>query len=277
MTMTINRLILVAAGIAPDRNQIYINQSLRDASDFEIAVILAHEMKHIDQYRGAASTDAFKCDYTRKFIDCGLCQDDKHPLERAAYEFEERARAILSIYYGEDEKSFSGEGFRSLLGTYGVAAGGCQPRRGPAVIFEKAGSVLVARNECGNDTPLLINPDDSFTATSWGNLRGKFVSSLSAVMWANGSQWIRTQNSYSLIGVWNTVQAGGCAPVRENPRVYIRADGILVARNECGNESSIRLNEDGSFNAIDWGNIRASTVDQGRTIVWSNSSRWLKN
>jgi hypothetical protein len=198
-------------------------------------------------------------------------------LTAATYEFEERARAVLSTYYGEDEKSFSGEGFRSLLGTYGVAAGGCSPRRGPAIILEKTGSILVARNECGNETPLLINQDDSFTATSWGNLQGNFVPSLSAIMWANGSQWIRTQNSYALIGVWNTVAQGGCSPVLENPRVYIRADGILVARNECGNESAIRLNVDGSFNAIGWHNIRASTADQGRTIIWSNGTRWIKN
>lgn len=266
-----------AYGLAPDRNQVFLNEKLRDASDYELATTLAHEMKHIEQYLRAKSTDEFKCNYTRKFIDCGFCQDSKHPQEKEAYEFEDRARKTLAGYYAEYEPSFAIESNRSLLGTYGVAAGGCQPRVGPPMVYQRVDSVLVARNECGMETPLVAKEDGTFTATDWGGLSARYNLALSTVFWGNDTQWLRIENEHSLIGSWTTVAQGGCQPVVGKPSIYIRStDGAIVARNECGNETEVRFKVDGRLVTLSWGGISALSHDQGRTIEWSNGTRWNK-
>jgi hypothetical protein len=66
--VTIRFCRITAGGLAADRNQIILNESLRKASDIELASVLAHEMKHIQQYRRAKSTDEFKCAYTRQYV-----------------------------------------------------------------------------------------------------------------------------------------------------------------------------------------------------------------
>jgi hypothetical protein len=84
------------AGITPDRNVIYLNQSLKFDPLPVVAATLAHEMTHVRQY-GRMGTDDFKCAYSRKFAECGGCQDRRHPLEQEAYDFESRARSVLNV------------------------------------------------------------------------------------------------------------------------------------------------------------------------------------
>lgn len=78
-----------AHGMAPDRGRVYIDTSVKGDDPSNIAALLAHEMTHIRQYR-RMGTDQFKCEYTRKFLACNGCQDDKHSMEREAYDFEEK-------------------------------------------------------------------------------------------------------------------------------------------------------------------------------------------
>lgn len=82
-----------ATGMAPDASHIYLHPELR-GQPRQTAITLAHETFHIRQYR-AAEPGAFECDYSLAFVACRGCQDRNHPLERAAFEFEDRARRIL--------------------------------------------------------------------------------------------------------------------------------------------------------------------------------------
>jgi uncharacterized membrane protein len=76
------------SGIAPDRGRIYLNSNSKNDDIENIAALLAHEMIHARQYRSMGS-DKFKCEYSRHFVACNGCQDDRHPMERDAYTFEE--------------------------------------------------------------------------------------------------------------------------------------------------------------------------------------------
>ena len=80
---------LVGDGQTPDRILIFINQRYLVQSPtalYSIAVTIGHEMTHVMQYR-RIGTDTFKCQYSRTFLDCGACQDNRHPLEREAYDW----------------------------------------------------------------------------------------------------------------------------------------------------------------------------------------------
>ena len=67
---------------------------MRSVDIDSIAALLAHEMKHVQQYR-ILTTDRFKCDYARHMVECGMCQDRRHPMEREAYEFQDAIKARL--------------------------------------------------------------------------------------------------------------------------------------------------------------------------------------
>lgn len=88
------RLSGSTGGMVPDRNYVCINENLKAASVGSVARILAHEMKHVEQYRGMG-TGEFKCKYTKDLAACGGCQDKRHSLERAAYEFQEAISQLL--------------------------------------------------------------------------------------------------------------------------------------------------------------------------------------
>jgi len=84
-----------AHGMAPDRGRIYLDTSRKQDAAQELAILLAHEMKHVMQYR-RMGTDNFKCEYSRNYVECGSCQDNGHPLEREAYAFENEVAQRLS-------------------------------------------------------------------------------------------------------------------------------------------------------------------------------------
>jgi hypothetical protein len=79
-----------AHGMAPDRGMILLDTRYRGEPIEELAALLAHELKHIMQYRKMGS-NAFKCAYSREYVECGGCQGRGHRLERQAYEFEDEA------------------------------------------------------------------------------------------------------------------------------------------------------------------------------------------
>ncbi len=74
-------------GIAPHRGRLYLDSSQKNGRISVLASLIAHEMKHIDQYRRLGS-ERFKCKYAQEFIRCGFCQTDNHPLENEAYAYE---------------------------------------------------------------------------------------------------------------------------------------------------------------------------------------------
>ncbi len=84
-----------AHGMAPDRGRIYLDASQKEAVSEDIAVLLAHEMVHVIQYR-RMGTDNFKCEYSRKYAECGGCQDSRHSLEAEAYSFQHDVAKRLS-------------------------------------------------------------------------------------------------------------------------------------------------------------------------------------
>jgi len=76
-----------AEGMAPDRGRIYLDVRHKDVGKLRLSSLLAHEMIHVRQYRRMGS-DKFKCEYSRKLIQCGNCQNNNHSMEKEAYEFE---------------------------------------------------------------------------------------------------------------------------------------------------------------------------------------------
>lgn len=82
-------------GITPDNGRIYLDTGYRNNSLIDQAVLIAHEMTHIRQFRNLGTTD-FKCEYSLDLIKCGGCQDENHALEREAYDFAESARQQLA-------------------------------------------------------------------------------------------------------------------------------------------------------------------------------------
>jgi hypothetical protein len=82
------------SGITPNSEEIILNSDLKNHA-WTIAPTLAHEMRHIAQYR-RMGTDNFKCDYAQKFVACGGCQDRRHALENEAYDAEDQAIAALN-------------------------------------------------------------------------------------------------------------------------------------------------------------------------------------
>jgi len=259
-----------ADGMAPDRNVVYIHDGLRSAPTYELAVTLAHEMKHIEQYR-QLGTDAFKCNYTKQFIKCDRCQDRKHELEREAYEFEDRARYALAGFYGQQVQPYSNEGIASLFGSFGVVDGRCQPRVGPARIYQRADGVLIASNECRTETELEDIGDDRILAKQWGGLVGDVRGH--AIYWRNNTQWYRNEGSPPLVGSWD-VDRGGCSPRVGPARVFVNANGALMAANECGSETQLQVQGDGSVLATMWNGLGGDVAAGGSHIAWRNGTNW---
>ncbi|MEW8351070.1 MAG: hypothetical protein AB2689_22605 [Candidatus Thiodiazotropha taylori] len=78
-----------AHGMAPDRGKIYLDVGRKNDGLKSLAALLAHEMKHIQQYR-TLGTDDFKCKYSEKYLACGGCQNRSHSLELEAYDFQDK-------------------------------------------------------------------------------------------------------------------------------------------------------------------------------------------
>lgn len=95
--------LLGAHGMAPDRGKIYLDVSGKNDTPEKIAALLAHEMKHIQQYR-RLGTDNFKCTYSDRYVGCGFCQDRRHSLEREAYDFEDN---IYNRLVSNNQPSFT--------------------------------------------------------------------------------------------------------------------------------------------------------------------------
>ena len=85
-----------SAGMAPDREVIYIDTDYKAIHVKELSALLAHEMIHISQYR-KMGTDNFKCTYSKQFVECGGNQDRCMALEREAYDYEAFVRRDLGI------------------------------------------------------------------------------------------------------------------------------------------------------------------------------------
>ncbi len=87
--------LINAQGMTPDGGRIYLDVGMRQNHIEEIASSLAHEMLHVRQYREMGA-DEFRCAYSRAFIDCRACQDERHPMEREAYAFQRAVERRLA-------------------------------------------------------------------------------------------------------------------------------------------------------------------------------------
>lgn len=86
--------LLNGTGLVPAPRRMYLDDGLRAMSADGLAEIIAHEFAHIGQFEALGRAE-FKCSYVRAMSACGGCQDRGHPLERAAYEAQDRARNRL--------------------------------------------------------------------------------------------------------------------------------------------------------------------------------------
>ena len=82
-------------GITPGPSEIILNRALLNESIDNIALTLAHEMHHIRQYRSMGA-GPFKCNYSQQFLQCGGCQDQRHSMEREAFQFEASVATIMA-------------------------------------------------------------------------------------------------------------------------------------------------------------------------------------
>lgn len=124
-----------AHGMAPDRGRIYLDTPGKQDSPEDLAVLLAHEMAHIIQYRRMGS-DNFKCEYSRNYVDCGFCQNESHALEREAYQFQENVSNRLAE---NDPTPYTGQNtiqqsFQQQMPPTGVPVRYCQTHMGTCQI-----------------------------------------------------------------------------------------------------------------------------------------------
>lgn len=66
----------IAGGMAPDRDRIMIDSSYLNSPVTSLIPLLAHEMKHIQQYRRMGSS-RFKCKYTKQALKIGTAKAKK--------------------------------------------------------------------------------------------------------------------------------------------------------------------------------------------------------
>ena len=86
--------LLNGTGLVPAPKRVLLDDGLRAMSTDGLAEIIAHELVHVQQFEQLGSAE-FKCAYVRAMSACGGCQDRAHPLEDAAYQAQDRARAAL--------------------------------------------------------------------------------------------------------------------------------------------------------------------------------------
>jgi hypothetical protein len=79
----------LAHGLTPDGHTVYLSTERENDSLVAVAALLAHELTHIRQFRRMGA-ERFGCDYSLKFLACGGCQDERHPLEREAYDLQKK-------------------------------------------------------------------------------------------------------------------------------------------------------------------------------------------
>lgn len=87
--------LLNGTGLVPAPNRMLLDDGLRVMSADGLAEIIAHEFVHVAQFERLGRTE-FKCAYVRAMSVCGGCQDRGHPLEREAYDTQDRVRAGLA-------------------------------------------------------------------------------------------------------------------------------------------------------------------------------------
>ncbi len=102
-------------GITPGPTEIFLNTELLSQTTDDIALTLAHEMHHVRQYRSMGA-GPFKCNYSQQFIQCGGCQDNSHPMEREAYQFEASVAATIANILPAQESGQRVATFSSLRG-----------------------------------------------------------------------------------------------------------------------------------------------------------------
>ena len=86
--------LMQGTGMLPAPDRLYLDDGLQGMSVDGLAEIIAHELEHRRQFRTLGER-GFKCAYVRDMSACGACQDRGHPLEREAYERQDRARERL--------------------------------------------------------------------------------------------------------------------------------------------------------------------------------------
>jgi hypothetical protein len=86
-----------ASGMAPDRNIICLSEGFWGEDTTTLAILLAHEMTHIRQYR-SKGTDEFKCLYSQEYVRCGGCQNMDNTYEADAYRFEDHTKEVLQTF-----------------------------------------------------------------------------------------------------------------------------------------------------------------------------------
>lgn len=79
----------LAHGLTPDGHTVYLSTERENDSLVALAALLAHELTHVRQFRRLGA-EGFACDYSLKLLACGGCQDERHPLEREAYDLQKK-------------------------------------------------------------------------------------------------------------------------------------------------------------------------------------------
>jgi hypothetical protein len=82
-------------GITPGPNEVILNRSLIAKEIDDVALTLAHELHHLRQFRSMGA-GPFKCNYAKHYIQCSGCQDERHPMEKEAYQYENLVSKLLA-------------------------------------------------------------------------------------------------------------------------------------------------------------------------------------
>lgn len=86
--------IALGAGMVPRKDLILLTNNAKSASPVSLAVLLAHELVHIRQFRSMGS-DKFGCEYGHEIFE-GRGTGESNRLEKEAYSFQDRAFHVLT-------------------------------------------------------------------------------------------------------------------------------------------------------------------------------------
>lgn len=82
-----------ASGMVPEKNKILLDISVKDFSTEELAILIAHEMKHIKQYNDWG-TGKFRCEYMSELASGnGFGMDND--VEKEAYNFQDEVAKLI--------------------------------------------------------------------------------------------------------------------------------------------------------------------------------------
>jgi hypothetical protein len=167
----------------------------------------------------------------------------------------------------------------SIVGTYLHAGAGCHegPQSRPSIYFVST-NVLRARNECGQQSRVTINADNTLVFDDWHHVSAQYDANLMVISFDNNSQWVDANSSIvrTYGGRYPRVVNGYCHDRYPGAGGQIYTGVEFGARNECIQFSSLKILPDGRIEALNWHNFVGASAENGNSIYWDKGTQWFR-